>query len=254
MAKLIWGIISFAVFCIFCANYVAAQDYYPLEKGIRWKYNTERIFSFEGDGATKTYTYEVKCLGKTQIDKKDVFILVYESGYMNYLIKDKAGVAYYAYQRTGESKHMYYEPPVQILRYPLDKSLQWGIQNKIWYMKEGPLVYSNYAIDSLDKSVIVPAGRYDNCLYIRKLGTKQYETTDMSGLYKFTWKLTAEAYHWYAPEIGWIKGIEEVSINMIDAFHLKKKIRVPLEELSAPERFKNRKIKSVTVLISRTSD
>lgn len=255
MAKLAWGIISFAVICIFCSNYVEAKDYYPLRKGMKWKYGTERIFSYQGDGNTKTYTYEVKCLGKTRIDKiKDVFIFLYESGYKNYLIKDKEGIAYYAYQRAGDLEHTYYEPSSQILRYPLDVGHQWGFHRKIWYMKEGPLVPFNYAIDSLEKSVVVPAGKYDNCLYIRKRGTKRYETNDSIGIFKYTWELTAEGHNWYAPNVGWIKGIEEISINMLDAYHMKKKLRVPLDELKEPDTYKNRKIKSVTVLMSQTSD
>jgi hypothetical protein len=255
MAKLAWGIVSFAVIFIFSSNYVAARNYYPLINGMKWEYGTERTFSFKGDGNTVNYTYNVKCLGINRIDKKkDVFIFLYGSGYKNYLTKDKQGIAYYAYQRAGDSEHTYYEPSIPILRYPLVVGHQWGIHRKIWYMNEKPLVPFNYAVESFGESVVVPAGKYDNCLYIRKRGTKRYETQDSEGIFKFTWELTAEGHNWYAPNVGWIKGIEEVSINMVEAYHMEKKSRVPLDELKDPGGYKNRKIKSVTALINQTSE
>lgn len=255
MAKLAWGIVSLAVFCIFSSNYVAAKNYYPLINGMKWEYETERIFSFKGDGNTVKYTHNVKCLGVNRIDKKkDVFIFLYGTGYKNYLTKDNHGIAYYAYQRAGDSVHTNYKPSIPILKYPLVAGHQWGFHRKIWYMNEGPKVPYNYAIESLDEFVTVPAGEYDNCLYIRKRGTKRYETHDSTGILKFTWELTAEGYNWYAPNVGWIKGIEEVSINMVDAYHMGKKAKVPLDEIKDPDGYKNRTITSVTVLMSQTYD
>ncbi len=179
-----------------------AEQYYPLNEGTKWEYQT---FQKDlGGGVTERFNWSRKALApRTLLDKK-VIPLQYENGALEFIIEDAVGIGIYARQDITDTKPKFFQPTDYFLKYPLKRGLMRQVKGTTKFLKQPIRVDKTITVETLIDIVTVPAGTFENCIRIKSSGKT---TVNFEDPFRIKANVEVEAFDWYAPNVGWIKGI-----------------------------------------------
>lgn len=186
-------------------------DYFPLDKGLEWQY--KQLLTTEGK--QEEWSYTVTNLDTTEIDNQEVTVRRTNDGRDYYLIRKPDGIYRYASRTLFETYPTVDEPSRKILPLPyLDSSTkQWSSTTTRYIIHRiGPstIVSANsdiqnfvmsYRITSQDETVIVPAGKFEDCILVEGDATLTLFTDPHIGYQD----IPIKTREWYAPGIGLVK-------------------------------------------------
>jgi hypothetical protein len=185
--------------------------YYPLEAGLAWHY---RVTLTQGREVTTTTADVVNLqptdvLGRTGVPQQSE---MFGQSLVRYLAKDERGIFEFAQQQAGGGvTPVGNDTPNYVLRVPLAHGTTWP---STWQStRDGrrmsfPTVK---AIAATDETVMVPAGTFSDCIRLKITGKGQ------ANLASGPATIEVQGDEWYAPEIGFIKGIFRETVNSGEA-------------------------------------
>lgn len=199
-----------------CAD--QSSNYYPLAPGFSWRYNIE-LTTMDGVEQQK---YVVATDAPRVWQERRLPVRRTLDGTRVFYRNDDTGIYRVASQRRDASEPTALPEERQIvLRKPLQPGTSWrGRTETITLARTGPPQRSEYeiaasmdmeyVIESVDASVTVPAGRFDNCL--RVSGQGQRRNYD-AGNYIGPTDISIDKTDWYAPGVGLVKSVREESTS-----------------------------------------
>ena len=185
------------------------DDYFPLNKGLSWKYSYQLI---SADNQENGY-YNVTNLGETEVDNQTITVRRTDAGRDYYLLKKPDGVYRYASRTLFEKYPVTDKPERLVLPLPFsgDTSRRWSSTTSSYIInRTSPSTITTeppenfvmtYRISSLDNTVTVPAGRFENCLLAEGEATLTMFADPLTG---YT-DVPIRTREWYAPGVGLIK-------------------------------------------------
>lgn len=194
-----------------CNNEVDSSNYFPLNKGLEWKYRTTLITKKKQEQGR----YTVTNIGTTKVDNEVVNIRRTDDGRDYYLIEKSDGIYRYASRTLFETHPDIDDPPRLVLPTPFLKSLKarWSSKTTRYTIHRiGPSTVTNanspiqdfvmsYSIVSQNETVMVPAGRFENCLLVEGEATLTLFVDPHIGYQD----IPITTREWYAPGVGLVK-------------------------------------------------
>lgn len=179
-----------------------AEEYYPLNEGRKWEYQT---FQKDLGGiVTERFNWSRKALAPRILLDKKIVPLQYGNGSLNFIIEDDVGIGLYARQDITDTGPTFFHPTDYFLKYPLKIGVMRQVTGPTKFLKQPIRVDKTETIETLTDVVTVPAGSFKNCIRIKSSGKI---TVNSEGPFKTITNVEVEGFDWYAPHIGWIKGI-----------------------------------------------
>lgn len=184
------------------------NSYYPLGKGLSWTYQVSRSAKF---GNFPTSKLTITMIGERDIKGKKVKIRKYdykEKSSFNFVTVENNGVYVYAKQLPGNIEPEILNPPSCVIKFPLKAGIEWEEKSNTSLLDKEIPILIKYVLESIEETVTVPAGTYNSCIKIKGIG----KTTAKIMFWNVS--IDKEIYNWYAPNVGWVKGIlSESSTN-----------------------------------------
>lgn len=184
------------------------NSYFPLAKGYKWQYDVALITR---DGLSNQ-KYMFNSLGKGQLDGKPVFIRESIDGTLSYYSSTEGGTHYLGNIDSQSLNAEFNEYKQIILPDNLTVGTKWEDETTTKLLqKTGPPQKTLFKIianvpleakvESLNETVIVPAGKFENCLKISMSGSVYKDAGNYVGLTV----VSVEQSNWYAPGVGLVK-------------------------------------------------
>lgn len=193
-----------------CSKKPDASDYFPLQKGLSWQYQYELTTAVKQEQGI----YTVTNIGTTEIANETVTIRRTNAGRDYYLSQKPDGIYRYASRTLFETHPVLDEPPRMVLPLPYtsDTDRRWSSSTTSYVIHmTGPSTISNanpnrdfvmsYRVASRNETVIVPAGKFENCLLVEGDATLTMFADPMTG---YT-DVPIKTREWYAPRVGLVK-------------------------------------------------
>jgi hypothetical protein len=184
----IWGISGWAWGA-------SPESYLPLKEGMVWEYQN-KFFDLKshsqigGGKAIKKNLASMELQGIRVVPQVFSFYqpddtLKQETS--SFIAQDTAGFYVFARQGANDKGPKIVAEKYYILKFPLTKGASWKQEAEGFLLQD--------TIESTDASVQVPAGRFNNCLMVKKLFfSPKNPTTPLQ-----------EALFWFAPDVGNVK-------------------------------------------------
>jgi len=179
-----------------------AEQYYPLNEGRKWEYQTFQ--KDVGGSVTERFKWSRTALAPRILLDKKVVPLQYGSGALKFIIEDDVGVGLYAHQDITDKAPKFFQPTDYFLKYPLKIGMMRQVNGITRLLKKPILVDKTETIETVTDVVTVPAGTFENCIRIKSSGKT---TISFEEPFRAVANVEVEGFDWYAPRIGWIKGI-----------------------------------------------
>jgi hypothetical protein len=187
-------ILSLSFLVMVCPLAVSAQtgaDYYPLHKGDSWLYKTTPV----GKSEIPKRTFKVVNWGKLFIGDKEATVMENKdlngNGIYQWIQKDSEGnivLASISTEPGRERRLVDFERPMIIISHDAGNvGASWEIRQKF---NLGEALLYKFVVEANRKTVSVPAGKFYNCLKIKKID------------YDETGKETGFSYIYFAKGIG----------------------------------------------------
>lgn len=199
-------IIASSLLLCACSEKTIGDKYFPLQEGLSWKYDVTTQYVTESSQSKLA----INNIGKVNLGDKSYYIRRTSSGIDYYINFDDKGIYREAIRTLVEMKPRLDEEKRYIFKYPLSIDSHWITSSQ-------PLVLLNvfpfrqratglhfpmsYKIESLNNSITVPAGVFENCLKIIGEGVAEVYTDAVNGFNEI--KIVSE--EWYAPDVGLVK-------------------------------------------------
>ena len=203
------------IFCVFYVSLAAcsppAERYFPLEAGT-WRYyqTTTKILD-----ETKHQRRISGIVEKKQTERGSIFVLRQAPAQDSYLQISNDGIYRLATRDRMLLTEKWEQTPQKLL--PLDPKLgdSWVIDSRLGLIESRTFarqdrlrnriipVQLHYAVSSLQESVTVPAGTFDNCLLLNASG-KVTVRTDRGNA---SAEVIVSRRDWYAPGVGLVKSV-----------------------------------------------
>lgn len=193
-----------------CTEKPDASDYFPLQKGLSWEYQ----YQLTTPAKQEQGVYTVTNLGTTEIGNETVSVRRTNDGRDYYLSQKPDGIYRYASRTLFETHPVVDEPPRLVLPLPYasDTDRLWSASTTSYVIHmTGPstIISSNptkdfamsYRVASRNETVIVPAGKFEDCLLVEGNSTLTMFADPMTG---FT-DIPVKTREWYAPGVGLVK-------------------------------------------------
>jgi len=176
-----------------CRGYGESLDtYFPKKAGMTWEYSLVSEKS-ETRKIVITNLPQRELKGKTVLPRK--WDLGGNHKY-DFFAEDGDGVYLYAEQNGDNAEPVILEKKAYYLRNPLDRGTTWDLVTKCGQDD----LKLNLTIESTGDVVTTPAGTFQNCLKIKHVGEAGAKEKDGAAI-------SATAYEWYAPKVGWVKSV-----------------------------------------------
>jgi len=191
-----------------------AKKYYPENPDMTWEYK------ITSDKA-KARKLKITNLAQWTFLDKNVTPRKWESeGATNYTFaaEDKSGVYQVAAQKPGESEPKQIQPPIYYLKTPIRAETTWDIVQNLGQVD----MKLTLTITGLQEKVTVPAGTFQECLRLKESGKSLKALADGA-------TATMESENWYAPHVGWVKGVTTINKKMGDKVVFSEVITYELE-------------------------
>jgi len=180
-----------------------SASYYPLKEGMRWEYQTGGT-SMLLLGGGKTVETTVTNLAPRELKGKKVIPQNIEAAgqiQFSFIVQEVSGIYEFATQSPGDVEPKINQPPVYLIKHPIEVGKGWENKEKhplmgdlLLLSGQDPFIVVKYLIEGIDETVTVPAGTFNGCLKIKSVGSRKGE-------------FAIEQYHWYAPGVGLVKYI-----------------------------------------------
>jgi len=169
----------------------SVRDYFPLEIGSKWTYTLETYGEKREDNifiVTGKEKFDgVECIKVEQSQEKNGKL---EPLSISCYTKDEKGVYLHRYGQIGEKEIKWtyvYNPPLQILSYPLKKLKTWEWKGKSYVNQDQTFQDQTFSFKVIgEKEVETPAGKFKTYVVQRDL--------DMASPF---WEI-----YYYSPEVG----------------------------------------------------
>lgn len=207
-----------------CSDKPVGSEYFPLNKGWSWTYNS--ITDYDGELETIKKELTITNLGIKKSGKKSFFVRRTSSNIDYYHNYDESGVFREALRTVVETKPRMDRDKRYVLKLPLEIGTGWReISRPLILLRVYPYtvrvgkdaqVPINYQIESMSETVKVPAGTFENCIKVAGEGSFKTYTDSVTG----EKEIPMYVEEWYAPGVGLIKQIRrELDGDMIDIFN-----------------------------------
>ncbi len=183
-------------------------SYFPLNAGYKWQYD---IRQKTRDGLIRQ-KYILSNLGESILDKQTVFLRHTLDGTALYYSVSDREIVYLGYSKNNALVPEFKKDRQIVIRKPVVVNTQWEQSTMTRLLKkimpsqktESGIVARiplQVKIESLNETVRVPAGRFEQCMKITMIGSAYKDTGDYTGLTVVSVKQTK----WYAKGVGLIK-------------------------------------------------
>ena len=204
-----------AVAALVSALLSSCQDdlarYYPLETGLAWHYRVTLTQDREVTPATADVVnlQPTNVLGRTGVPQQSE---MFGQNLVRYLAKDERGIFEFAQQQAGRGvTPVGNGTPNYVLRVPLAEGTTWP---STWQSTRDGRRMSFPTVKTIvrtDETVMVPAGTFSDCIRLKITGKGQ------ANLASGPATIEVQGDEWYAPDIGFIKGIFRETLNSGEA-------------------------------------
>lgn len=194
-----------------CTPEPDATDYFPLDKGLSWKYRYQLITPSDKQ---KQGIYTVTNLGETEVNNHKVTIRRTNDGRDYYLMQKPDGIYRYASRTLFETDPVIDDPMRMVLPLPYfdDAERRWSstTTSYVIHMVSASTITSantikdfmmSYQIVSRNETVSVPAGKFENCLLVEGDATLTMFADPLIGYQD----IPIKTREWYAPGVGLVK-------------------------------------------------
>lgn len=192
--------------CTSCAD--NNDSYFPLTKGLKWQYDVALITR---DGLSNQ-KYMFNSLGEGKLNGEPVFLRESVDGTVSYYSNTGGGTHYLGHKDSQSLNPGFNEYKHTILPDAISVDRKWEEETITRLLqKTGPpqktlfriitKVPLEVKVESLNETVIVPAGKFENCLKISKTGSVYKDAGNYVGLTVVSVKQS----NWYAPGVGLVK-------------------------------------------------
>jgi hypothetical protein len=187
------------------------EAYLPLQEGLVWEFQ-HKFFDLQTKDQVGSAKSIKKNLAPTTINGTRVYPQEYlfyqpegtlKQKTIAFIAPDPQGYYVFARQSEKENKPKIVGKTFFVLKLPIQKGTS-------WQQEEGGLTIQN-TIESIDETVQVSAGKFTNCLLMKKVYFHKQDSK----------KPVQEALFWFAPEVGNVK-------ILMQNFQLKKEMHQEL--------------------------
>jgi hypothetical protein len=189
-----------------------SSTYFPLEEGLKWRYQVTKTTR---DGV-RQQKYIYISLDDRIVEGQTVSVRKSVDGSLFYYRETEAGILYVGKEIQSGVARKFLRDEHYILRYPLQLRKQWqDTTTTKLLVKTGPpqktvfridaKIPLKVLIDTLDETIVVPAGIFHHCIKISKQGSEFKDAGNYIGRTIIRVKETS----WYAPGVGLVKSIRE---------------------------------------------
>ncbi len=183
------------------------QGYFPLEQGLSWEYEVERITPKE----RLESQLQIVNLGQREFEGEVYHVRKTSTGNFYYLQRNDDGVVRVSKRTIDEPYPRRGMQERYVIKYPVEVGTDWSYQVEP-HLLERPvetrktikrwIVYEmEWRIEATDAQVEVPAGRFEGCLHLR--GTAMIDVPRMLSIARD--KVTFITDEWYAPNVGLVR-------------------------------------------------
>lgn len=171
------------------------ERYLPLQEGLVWEFQ-HKFFDLQTKDQVGSAKSVKKNLAPTTINGTRVYPQEYlfyqpegtlKQKTITFIAQDPQGYYVFARQSEKENKPKIVGKTFFVLKFPIEKGTS-------WQQEEGGLTIQN-TIESIDETVQVSAGKFTNCLLMKKVYSHKQDSK----------KPVQEAFFWFAPEVGNVK-------------------------------------------------
>lgn len=183
------------------------QGFFPLERGLSWQYEVERITPDE----RRESRLQITNLGEREFGGEIYYVRKTDTGNFYYLQIHNDGVVRISKRTIDEPHPRRGMQKRYVLKYPVEVGAQWSYQVEP-HLLERPIESKrklkrwidyemDWRVEATDAKVEVPAGRFSGCLHLR--GTATIEVPRALSIAKD--KVTFTTDEWYAPNVGLVR-------------------------------------------------
>ncbi|MEW8506408.1 MAG: hypothetical protein AB2598_06865 [Candidatus Thiodiazotropha sp.] len=186
-------------------------SYFPLAQGMQWDY---LVTSHVGD-SIKYSDFSIHTGEKELIAGIPYSVRITSDGTRYYIAKNSKGIYRHAKRTLIESRPSIDDSPHWVLMYPLKKGSQWSnptypfVLRRVYPYEErltrGMMLKMSYQIAAEDETVVVPAGRFENCIRVEGEANLTLYADANTGYEE----ILINTIEWYAPGVGLVKLLRE---------------------------------------------
>ena len=191
-----------------------SNDYFPLSNGKVWNYNVTINPGVEEKVVYKKTNVTLKKVDiiDNKKNKISAYPILREDNSVYYYSKGPEGIYREGSQLTGNQSIVFESDKKYVLKFPIEIGTRWNSNSKTYLILRRYAYFDyrattnfelKYKIVSINESVIVPAGKFKNCVKISGIGETTFIGNNEIGAIKIIVKTT----DWYAPKIGLIKSV-----------------------------------------------
>ncbi len=209
----IFILLSCSVFITACESPERENKFFPLAEGKSWTYAVETAFD-EPEPRTEKSKLTITNMGRSDFDGKETWRRRSDTGNEYWLRTDEKGV-YRVASKNATSKKSYLDAISRtVIPANLTKEEKWSTSTVPYFLRrrnEWPPEFKyvdkyrdvtmNFAIEAMNQTVSVPAGKFTGCLLI--VGRAEINLwVESANTYKDMPMITRE---WYCPDVGLVQ-------------------------------------------------
>ena len=185
------------------------DDYFPLNKGLSWEYRYQLTTPLKQEEGV----YRVSNLGTAEVGGETVTVRRTNEGRDYYLMRKADGVYRYASRTLFQGEPVVDESMRLVLPLPYsdDGERRWSSTTGTYVIhRAGPSTITtdpvpdflmSYRVVSRDETVVVPAGKFEDCLLVEGVATLKVFADPHVGYMD----VPVKTREWYAPGVGLVK-------------------------------------------------
>ena len=211
------SLVLLSLLCAACTS--KQQSYFPLNKGYKWRYDVALITR---DGLDKQQ-YIINNIGMGKLNGELVYLRESLGGEILYYSNTTEGIYYLGNKDSFTFNAEFEENRQLVIPEPIIVDDIWEQTTLTKLLKKtGPpqktefkiiaKVPTQAKIESINETITVPAGQFENCLKLTTSGS----TFKDAGNYVGLTLVSVEQTSWYAPGVGLIK-LERLETTQSDA-------------------------------------
>ncbi|MBC2715640.1 MAG: hypothetical protein HF978_10050 [Desulfobacteraceae bacterium] len=179
-----------------------SESYYPLKEGLNWTYQVssgETIDDSDENAILTISNLEKKYLKLEKVTPQQI---TYKGkSDLKFIIQNEEGIFEFGKQLYGMGMPEINDPKLFYLKTPVQIGGSWKEIHATQCLPEKMMVPVTVTIESMDETVTVPAGTYQNCLKLIKKG----QFTKNLGEFLGVSNVAVEKAEWYVKGVGLIK-------------------------------------------------
>ena len=195
------------------------NSYFPLSSGLKWHYN---VALTTRDGLQKQ-KYILHNIGSDKLNGEPVFLRKSLDGTVLYYSISNNGIYYLGSLDSRAINPKFYADKRIVIPKPFTIDTEWEqVTHTRLLKKTGPPQRTEFKIiaevpleikiESLEDTVIVPAGQFNKCMRIKMIGSAYKDAGNYVGLTL----VNVEQTNWYSSGVGLVK-MERIETTQSDA-------------------------------------